>query len=519
VRNRLAYITEGEGMRRVLLVDDEGYILDLLQEIIDWNFYGFQIVGKAENAKDAMQIFYREDPEIIITDICMNDISGIEFITRVRLLSSTVKIIILSAYDKFEYAQKALKLGVDGYLLKPVKKDELLSILLEVQKELENNKEYQEQIWHLQSSLDNLQRKYLEEQLTLIYQTGMEPTVTDIDMAGFWAVASIKTIERKEIVFIERDIQAFKDIKCYLLFVGDGQFAIFLHSSMQNKEQVRVVINNIKHKYCDNEKSILLAVSSSDEYSKLSKICEASRMALNMLFYMNNKYYISNVNLLKSVKSEAIEAIDREQLTLWLINNELERCREYFRSYLKRCSEANIDRAEVIRYFRQFAERIKQYIRQEDKIADFENRIEEANKAIRVNEIYDLFDYCLNLISKDSIDQKKTEVIIIKAQEYIRNNCTDENFSIDQLSEHLKISKSYLSKLYKDETGDSLWNFVIQLRMAKAKEMLMNTDFTNYEIARRIGYSSEYHFSRVFKEIVGVPPSVYKKLYIHKNNI
>lgn len=505
-------------MTRVLLVDDEGYILELLQEIIDWEFYGFQIVGTAENARDAMKIFYREHPDIIITDIQMDDISGIEFITRVRLQSSTVKILILSAYDKFEYAQKALKLDVDGYLLKPVKKEELLSQLLDVQKKLEHKSEYQNQIWHLQSSLDSLQRKYLEEQLLKIYKTGIKPEDIDFDTAGFWAVASIKTIERREIVFLERDIQGFNDIKYFTLFVGDGLFALILNSTMQHKDKVRSALNNIKEKYCDSEKSILCGVSSSDESSELAKICEYSRMALNMLFYKTTSYYIANVSLKEPVKSEATK-VDKEQFTLWLINSEIDRCKDHFSHYLKQCSDANVARTEVIKYFTQCANIIRLYIHQEDKLVDFDKQVECSSSLLRVNEVNDLYNYCLDLICKDSINLKKTEFIIANAQEYIRKNCTDENFSVDQLADYLDISKSYLSKLYKDETGESVWNFVIALRIAKAKEMLVNTNYTNYDIAKTIGYTSEYHFSRVFKKNVGVPPSTYKKLYLNKNNI
>ena len=149
-------------MTKVLLVDDERYMIEMLKEIIDWEFYGFSIVGTAENARDGMNLFYREQPDIIITDICMDQISGIEFITRIRLINASVKIMILSAYDKFEYAQKAVKLDVDGYLLKPVSRDELLSSLLELQKKLESGSQYQEQIRDLKYSLDSLQRKYVE---------------------------------------------------------------------------------------------------------------------------------------------------------------------------------------------------------------------------------------------------------------------------------------------------------------------------------------------------------------------
>ena len=110
-------------MKKVLLLDDEKYVLKMLEEMIDWEFYGFCIVGCAENVKDAMQIYYNKSPDIIITDISMQGLNGIDFITRIRLQDARTRILILSAYDKFEYAQKAVKLGVDGYLLKPIQKD------------------------------------------------------------------------------------------------------------------------------------------------------------------------------------------------------------------------------------------------------------------------------------------------------------------------------------------------------------------------------------------------------------
>ncbi len=503
-------------MRRILLVDDEDYILELLQEIIDWEFYGFQIIGTAENAREAMKIFYREAPDIIITDICMDDISGIEFITRIRLQNSTAKIIILSAYDKFEYAQKAMKLDVDGYLLKPINKEELLSTLLEVQKKLESKNEYQDQIRYLQSSLSNLQRKYLEEQLIWIYKNGTKSEAVDIEMPGFWAVASIQTIVRNEIVFLERQIKNLAGVEAFTLFVGDGLFALLLYSSNQNGNQIKAALEQIKKKYCDDEKSVLCGVSNTDECKELSQICENSRRALNLLFYKNTKHYITNAVIKNMVQSSRREELNQEQFLLWIANNELDRCREHFQEYLKRCADRNEDKNNVDQYFNQCAYTIKSYVQEKGSITEIEKLIQDASLALRSTEVYDLFDHCLKLIDGDSFHLKKTGIIIANAQDYIRNNCYDEKFSVDLLAEYLNISKSYLSKLYKDETKESIWNYVIRVRITKAREMLVNTNATNYEITKAIGYASEYHFSRAFSKIVGVSPSTYKKLYLQK---
>ncbi|MDE6995937.1 MAG: response regulator, partial [Lachnospiraceae bacterium] len=195
-------------MKKVLLVDDESYMLDLLKQLIPWEFYGFSIVGAAENATEAMKVFHRESPDVIITDICMENISGIEFITRIRMQDTAVKVIIISAYDKFEYAQRALKLNVNGYLLKPINREELLNTLIEVQKELDSREGYQDRIQYLQESLAQLKRKYLEEQLLRLYRDETDFLPEEITGEGFWCVVSLQTIVRSEIVFIEQDIRS-----------------------------------------------------------------------------------------------------------------------------------------------------------------------------------------------------------------------------------------------------------------------------------------------------------------------
>ena len=111
------------------------------------------------------------------------------------------------------------------------------------------------------------------------------------------------------------------------------------------------------------------------------------------------------------------------------------------------------------------------------------------------------------------MQQGRAGIVISRAQEYVKGHCCQEEFSIEQLAEFLHLSKSYLSKIYKNETGESIWNFVMRVRITKAKE-LVGTDYTNYAIARAIGYSNEYHFSRAFSKMVGVSPSAYKKMYM-----
>lgn len=498
-------------MKKVLLVDDEAYILDLLKKIIPWDFYGFEIVGMAESAAEAMKLYHKEKPDIIITDICMDTISGIEFITRVRMQNTAVKVIILSAYDKFEYAQKALKLNVNGYLLKPVNREELLNTLIDVQKELDSKNDYQDRIAYLQESLEHLRERYLEEQLLRIYRGEQKELPGEAADGGFWRVLSVQTVVRNEIVFLEQDIKGKEGIRGYVLVTGDGRFAVFLHGN--SREQLEELVFEIRKKYCQDEKVMLCGVGAADT-ENLAQQCRDSNRALASLFYRENHYFTDRIITEDCEMTEKGVRLDEEQFLLLLTRGEAEKAGSHFTCYLDACRASAESKERVLAYFLECVGWMQTFVHRQDVSDRLEALKAKAQAAVWDEELRGLFAESLRITLENGQDVSRAEVIIAKAQEYIRVNCCREEFSVDALAEHLRISKSYFSKIYKEKAGESVWNFVMQVRIAKARELLISTDYTNYAIAREIGYSSEYHFSRAFSKMVGLSPTAYKKMYM-----
>ena len=123
-------------MLRVVLADDENKVILLLQKLIDWESLGYEIVGTANDGLRALELVREEQPDLLITDIRMPGYSGIELIQRAKELQPNLHFIVISGYRKFEYAQNALKYGVEDYLLKPIKQDELTGILLQLKDKL-----------------------------------------------------------------------------------------------------------------------------------------------------------------------------------------------------------------------------------------------------------------------------------------------------------------------------------------------------------------------------------------------
>lgn len=503
-------------MKKVLLVDDEDYILEMLSRMIPWDFYGYEIIGKAGNASDAMKIFYQTHLDLIITDICMEDISGIDFITRIRMMDPNVKILILSAYDKFEYAQKAMKLNVDGYLLKPLNRDELTGMLVELQKEMTDKAQEKERIDTLQNSLNYYQEKYLEEELLKLYSGTVEELPKEISGSVFWCVLSIEALVRSEIIFLEQDIREHCGVKCYSFFVSDGCLAMFLNAK-EEKLLVRC-LEDIEKKYAVSDRNLLVGRSYIDVKCDQA-MCENSRQSLRMIFYMKQP---RNFRLCDRYKYEngfgyeASTAPESKLLLVSIVQHDIEKCISEIKDWMEACRKAGTPRTEV-------KNKIKEYLNVAEEILPknvADNILKKYKAALQhVLTIYEAEQILLDVLSvtaRTEMKYGKSGFMIEMANEYIKNECCRENFSIDELAEHFQISKSYLSKLYKDEMGESIWNYVMQVRIARAKELLINTDYTNYAIAREIGYSSEYHFSRAFSKIVGVPPTVYKKMYIHQ---
>ena len=496
-------------MKKVLLVDDEAYILDLLTRMIPWEFYGFEVAGKAESAAEAMQIFYNIHPDVIITDICMEHISGIEFITRIRMQDPAVKILILSAYDKFEYAQKALKLNVDGYLLKPVNREELIHTLLELQREMDQGESYQVQLDELQSSLNYFQRKYYEEQLLKLYRGAAEALPDELQDADYWCILSVLAIVRNEIVFFQQDIEKNKEVISYSLFVGDGLLAVFLRA--KQKEKLEECLQQVERTYI--REGTLFCGRSSVSRGNQAALCVESKRALNRLFYTPQFYFAKYMERDKKNMERIPVNESREQFLIWLTARRADECRTFLEKWFADCAAVQEERETVLETVKQYLLWMKETARPE-RAPEYEKLIERCDRVYQLQEAKEIAEAGLRLTEETEGAGGKSRLLIERANAYIRKNCCRETFSIEELAEHLHISKSYLSKGYKEETGESVWNFVMRVRITKAKELLVSTDATNFAIAKAIGYTSEYHFSRAFSKLVGVSPSVYKKMYL-----
>lgn len=171
-----------EGILKVIIVDDEYLIRNLIKMKIDWEEVGMEVVGEAANAEQALELVDNLNPDIIFTDICMPSMDGIEFSKLVIERYSHIKIIIVTGYDDFEYARSSVRLGISDFILKPINSDELMQSLSKlrsiINSERNHEKEYNQLKKHVEESLPVLREKFLNQRVENI--TGLMEKSNDI---------------------------------------------------------------------------------------------------------------------------------------------------------------------------------------------------------------------------------------------------------------------------------------------------------------------------------------------------
>jgi two-component system response regulator YesN len=534
-----------------MVVDDETIIREGLVNSIDWNKYGYNVVAQAENGKKALEIAQEVKPHIILTDIYMPILDGIEFAKGIKQVLPETVIIFLSGYNEFTYAQRAIELGVFRYLTKPIDEEELLLVLEEACKDLEHKELEQAQINKLklliQDSLPLLKERFF---LSLVKGKFQETEIINklkylnIDIHAdrfFCLIISLddyfSLIEKQN----EDDINLLKfavqNMSEEILSELENSFFVFEEkpneigilfcykndtcpSYLSIIHPVLQKIQDSVRRYLDTTVSIGIGRS----YDTMTKICMSYKEAEDALEYRttfgkNSIIYIGDIEppskrtipisafeklngLMKAVKSGDTQlsfATLHEIFEILKSENTLTKdymhlfMIEVINKFITIILEFNGDIREV--YDHKFTPLTLLNI---DTLEDIQSKLQEL-----VN------------IAIEFIHSKRKTVnrnFIEKAKEFINNNYMIEGLNLSMIADSVHISPGYLSQLFKQIVGESCIEYLSKVRINQAKKLLKETNLKTYEIAYKVGYSDPQYFSTCFKKYVGVPPTDYRDM-------
>ncbi len=535
-------------MFKLLIADDEQIVIEGIQNSINWDQYDIEVVGTAKSGTEALKLAQGLRPDIIISDIKMPGLNGLELIEELKTFLPNVKVILVSAYEEFDYAKQAIRLGVNSYLSKPVKKAEVINEVCKIKSFLEHKKNEEEIAERLQQRF-NENLPFLREHFlnTLIrgnavsdletklqtYRIDLSPFKTGVMVCKIDHFRSLRfeVAEAQVQLLMLRIIDVFKELTLQvsnsISFQGYNQEIVTIFNAPAGVEFPIQEMVKLAEKIKDQvlvEVGFEVSIGIGRIYSEIKDIGLAYKEAVKALNYRlvygdNNVLYIENV---EDIATETYSP-------LLNINELLENIQNIL--YTGKIDEVH-GLVDSFRQRLQSAEKIPYYYIQQLYIQLLSIILRTATEiGIGTHQITDNSDLYGTLLKIDSFseldkwikeiinnvceqinikNQLKTKHSVQKAINYIREHCQEE-ISLTTVAEYVRLNPTYFSRFFKEETGCSFVEYLKKLRIEKAKELLRTSNLKIYEICEALGYQSVQYFSTLFKNMVGVTPQEYRE--------
>ena len=517
----------------VLLVDDEELIRQGIFESVEWDKLNMTVVGQAEDGEEALELYLQHKPQLILTDIKMPFMDGLELVERVKSQDPDTYIVIISGYDEFQYAQKAIKLGASDFILKPIDLEELEKLLHRISLEFfeKKKRELEERTMKekVETSLTILQENFLKDiMFKRIDSLSIQEGINELKIANtaYHTVLLVQIDNTAQIDMTEQGFYPFihdvlaEEEETYTLEINHNELVILLFGENENlvKRKRSRIIQRIRM----GVKAHSITTAFGSIYSALSFLAQAyeeAAEALEYKFILGSGHDISYdevkgrkheyANVINSKDYDRIYSMDftdkdRIEKDITLLMADIKNAGRD--SYLYSQMIISTIYMSAIKALKEMGGTIEEVFH---PIAEFKQIV--SNPTMDLMKVR-LIETLLKIVNYMN-DRKfgKSSYLIEKAKLYIQQGLHDPNFSIEAVARHVNISNSYFSILFKQETGQTFVDYLTSLRMKKAKYLLKNSGYRTYEISDMVGYNNSTYFSTIFKKYTGCTPSEYRK--------
>ncbi|QNU67035.1 response regulator [Ruminiclostridium herbifermentans] len=533
-------------MYKVFIVEDEIVIREGIKNKIHWEDEGFIIVGDESDGELAYPMIIKEQPDILITDIKMPFMDGLELSKLLKKEMPQLKIIIISGYSDFGYAQKAIDIGVSEYLLKPITSDKLVTAVKNAASAIEKERK---------------DKQILEQYQLLVYQKQGEKRTDFFNALVSGKMSLSQIIEQEKELGIDMVARAY----CVMLFQFKGQEDMYEYSNeiVQCETRMTQALNRypdikVFERGMDGWAFILMGENDLQIKELTKELCnllidicgnkthyfggigrvvhrirdmQQSYLDANSAFslrYFESRDQFLSYNDVRNIKAQVGNRISVSELNLEKLDRDL------LEEFLKRGTINDVDEF-VDSYFDGFGSNamkstiFRHYIIMDgySAIVKFLNTLKYPKEKIDtilkdMNNIIDhlsSFDDCCKFyksILKEAIDlrnknsQKRYASLIERAKEYMHLNYSMSDLTLDQVAATVNLSPNYFSSLFNHETGMTFIEYLTDIRMEKAKDYLRCSSKKISEIGFLVGYLDSHYFSYIFKKTQNCTPSEYR---------
>lgn len=531
----------------VFLVDDEEEVIRVIMKKINWEEIGFSVVGYANNGVKALEMMEEIQPDVVMTDIKMPFMDGVELSRRIRREYPAAKILFFTGFDEFEYAKSAIHLEVEDYILKPVNSTELTNVFVQLKRKLDQ--EISEK-----RNVETLQKYYLESLPLLqtnFYISLLEGRVNEKDisqylsdyqlvlpgpfycclvvhtstaqMPGNMNPLLLATSVHKQ---VEERLTEKWHAKCFS-YLGNT----ILIAQLNMEHEISDLTDDCD-RFCKYAKSILGAVVTigigtlCDGLLSLSESYHDAREAVSyrVIYGVSRAINIQEIVPQESDRSVPVSdavLLDLLKMIQFGSKQDVEKAAVQYLDQMgsprHSLSQHHVDLMELVSTLYRFA------VNHEILFDDFGGDIRDLYSSLLDMEPLALRDWligCSYLFQDQLIHvrNRSTKSLISRAEAYVQHNYGEEDLSLDHICEVLGLSNSYFSSIFKKETGKSFIHYLTDYRMEQASRKLLETNEKSYIIAQNVGYTDPNYFSYVFKRRFGVSPSKYRREHLEGEN-
>ncbi len=527
---------------KVLLADDTPLILEALTKSIPWEQYDCFIAGVAEDGLKAKELIEELRPDILITDIRMPGLDGLELAQYINQRLPESKVVIITGYQEFEYARRALQLNVKDLLLKPLNNDYVMRVIKETIGELkqqEKRAEYERaillenaayqtkvkksikaiqgnvlsELFSGRKRINDYEKAYLEElglsgihiQVVAVrVRSSREPMIADVQNKVIFSMYEYEKMHGVRVI----EVMKGKDI---VFFVLDPEKKSSRSHKVYMKKQILQMNHRLRNELLPEICACIGAVT-----NQLDKAMECSRQVSEVLeynFFMTKEEVLELENFqLYKRKGGSYKMPDFDKLFLALEAHREEEIKWEVRGLVQDIADGtggNLFQMKCL--LSELCITVLRRYNNRDKDERIPRLIDKIDSLVNLEEAGEYVEEFMNEIKTElEGDRQYQNPLVSDAIQYIRDNYV-KDLSLTMVANYLSVNPSYLSRLLKQETGDNFTDILTGIRMRKAKQLLHEPGIRITDITEMVGYNNYEYFFQVFRKCEGISPSEYRK--------
>lgn len=514
-------------MYKLLIVDDEKIVIDGLTSATNWKEHHIEIVGTASDGQEALEKIIKNKPDIVLVDIRMPKMNGLDLIKETRLHKLGTVFIIISGYSEFNYAKRAIELEAIDYLVKPIEVDEIVSSVKKaiirhekIKKEKQTNERMNEYRMELEEKrvLDYiLGHKYEKSEMN---QKVKKFSFATIALKGFKWEERLQTEKLHVLIDRLKVLLANRGFETFIYTIDRFIVIMFSNSSLEvSDELLKDLLTLVFH---DIKLKPIVGISKTYEnISEINKAYSEAKEAIRIGIYTNHSltYYKELQNINNSIGNNIIEEIDH----FFNVSNTdiFSRINSLIEHVVLFSKERKLSPQKSKYLCFKLVNHVLEYIENEYEVKNMGGDkyllYEELNLLQSLEEISVWLEKFIKKTTDFLYDNKVSynEKLIINLQSFLETHYK-EPIVLDDLGKRFHKSPAYLCSLFSKAVGKTIFEYITNIRMKNAKKLLRTSNLKVSEICILVGYENQKYFNQVFKKNMGITPSIYRSHHILK---